>query len=63
MGRKLTVTLDLEVWEEATDTDIDKMLVKIAKNLGEQEIFENYEVRAPGIRGWDSALPAERSIE
>ena len=63
MGRKLTVTLDLEVWEDATDEDVNAMLVKVAKNLGEQEIFENYEVRAPGIRGWDSSLPAERSIE
>lgn len=63
MGRKLTVTLDLEVWEEATDADIDKMLGQVAKDLGQQEIFENYEIRAPGIRGWDSALPAERSIE
>ena len=57
MARKLTLTLTLDIKEDSTDEDVQSLLNVLSAQVEDDEsgVIESYELRAPGIPGWDRA--------
>ena len=59
MARKVTVTIDLRVREDATQDELDELLGALMAQVEDDEpgALEGFDLRAPGIPGWDPDRP------
>lgn len=56
MARKVTVTIDLAVREDAAQEQLDEILGALMAQLEDDEpgALESFDLRAAGIPGWDT---------
>lgn len=56
MARKITVTIDLAVREDADQDQLDELLGAVMAQLEDDEpgALEGFDLRAAGIPGWDA---------
>lgn len=65
MGRRLTVTLDLVLQDDTDQEQLDELLGAVMAQLEDDEAgaLESFQLRAHGVQGWDTEMPARPAPE